>query len=433
MNLGSIPGYYYDEEKKKYFKITANHGLETGQKYTKSNVRYEKQVAKKRKIEQRNQKKRQAQTIKRSRLLSIPEYAGVGLHRETGVRSLTVDRAHADEAFVSQLRYEDVYALQGGNALSAHSLATSSHTLITQESRIGNSYLFAVGGDINHSSRDRWPKQPDGSTPFYHYASFPSLVMSTSVWPAQGPQKVLACTSGGVDNVFIGPIADEDQLSRPNIKLSIGNDETTLWDSAISSTGETAAIGGSDRIIHLSMEGRILARLPKAAYSRSVSWLNASTIAASSGEKLLLWDTRNRDSSSRFSCRSAITGVRTVPSSNGNQLLLSTNQNISLQDTRMLRSKPVLDFSILHEGPQLVFDVNDRDLVAFGHKEGRRDEVHILSLRTGQLLKTLEAPEAAAKKRPTQLAWREDDRGVEFLQACIGERIGRWCWNSDDA
>ena len=98
----------------------------------------------------------------------------------------------------------------------------------------------------------------------------------------------------------------------------------------------------------------------------------------------------------------------------------------------MLHSKPVLDFSILHEGPQLIFDVNDRDLVAFGHKEGRRDEVRILSLRTGQLLKTLETPEATKMKRPTQLTWREDDRGVEFLQACIGEKIGRWCWNSDD-
>lgn len=346
------------------------------------------------------------------------------------MRSLTVDRAHADEAFVSQLRYEDVYTAQG-TVLSAHSLPTSSYTLITQVGRHDQSFLFAIGGDIGHSSRERWPKAPDESS-FDHYTAFPDRVMSTSVWPAQDPQKVLACTSGGVENVFIGTIADEDRLSRPEIKLSIGNDETTLWDSAISCTGETAAIGGSDRIIHISMEGQILARLPKAAYSRSVSWLNTSTIAASSGKELLLWDTRTHGSSSRFNCRSAITGVRTVPSSNGNQLLLSTNQSISLQDTRMLGSKSVLDFSILHEGPQLIFDVNDRDLVALDHKEGRRDEVRILSLRTGQLLKTLEAPEAASKKRPTQLLWREDDRGVEFLQACIGERIGRWCWNSDD-
>jgi len=387
-------------------------------------------VAKKRKIEQRDQKKRQAQTIKRSRLLSIPEYAGVGLHRETGVRSLTVDRAHADEAFVSQLRYEDVY-IAHGTVLSAHPIPSSSHTLLTQVGGRDGSYIFSTDGDISHSSRERWPKALDDAS-LVHYTAFSSLAMSTSIWPPHDPQKLLACTSGGFENVFISSIVHEDRMTRPEIKLSIGNDETTLWDSAISSTGETAAIGGSDRIIHISMEGHIISRLRKATHSRSVSWLNASTIAASSGEKLLLWDTRTRDSSSRFSCKSAITGVRTVPSSNGNQLLLSTNQNISLQDTRMLHSKPVFDFGILHEGPQLVFDMNDRDLVAFSHKEGRRDEVRILSLRTAQLLKTLNAPEAAQQKRPTQLTWKEDDRGVEFLQACLGERIGRWCWNSDD-
>lgn len=271
-----------DEEKKKYFKVTANHGLETGQKYTQSNVRYEKQVAKKRKIEQRDQKKRQAQTIKRSRLLSIPEYAGVGLHRETGVRSLTVDRAHADEAFVSQLRYEDVY-IAHGTVLSAHPIPSSSHTLLTQVGGRNGSYIFSTDGDISHSSRERWPKALDDAS-LVHYTAFPSLAMSTSIWPAHDPQKLLACTSGGFENVFIGSIVREDRMTRPEIKLSIGNDETTLWDSAISSTGDTAVIGGSDRITHLSMEGHIIAGLRDATHSRSVSWLNASTIAAGSGK-----------------------------------------------------------------------------------------------------------------------------------------------------
>lgn len=389
-------------------------------------------MAKKRKVEQRDQQKRQAQTIKRSRLLSIPEYAGVGLHRETGVRSLTVDRAHADEAFVSQLRYENVYTAHS-TVLSAHPLPSTSHTLLTQVGGQDSSYIFSTDGDISHSLRARWPKALDDSR-LVHHTAFPGLAMSTSVWPAHDPQKLLACTSGGAENVFIGSLAHEDRISRPDIKLSIGNDETTLWDSAISSTGETAAIAGSDRIIHLSMEGRILSRLPKATHSRSVSWLNSSTIAASSSKALLLWDIRARGSSSRFSCRSAITGVKTVPSSGGNQLLLSTNQNLALQDTRMLRpgSTPVLDFNVLHEGPQLIFDVNDRDLVALSHKEGRKDEIRLLSLRTGRELRTLQVPGPVNQKRPTQLVWREDERGVEFLQACMGNTIGRWCWNSED-
>jgi hypothetical protein len=319
--------------------------------------------------------------------------------------------------------------------LSAHPLPSSKQTLLTQLGGRDNSYIFATEGDVSHSSREKWPKALDDSA-LTHYTAFPSLAMSTSVWPARDPQKLLACTSGGFENVFIGSLAHEDRAAQPEIKLSIGNDETTLWDSTISSTGDTAVIGGSDRVIHLSMDGTILARLNGAAHSRSVSWLNTSTIAASSGKELLLWDTRTRGSSSRFGCNSMITGVQTVPSSDGNQLLLSTNKNLSLQDTRMLglgrRSKHLMNFPILHEGPQLVFDVGERDLLAFSQKEGRKEEVRILSLRTGRALKTLNVPESVQRRRPTQLVWKEDERGVEFLQTCIGDRVGRWCWSSDD-
>jgi hypothetical protein len=129
--------------------------------------------------------------------------------------------------------------------------------------------------------------------------------------------------------------------------------------------------------------------------------------------------------------------VRSVPSSSGTQLLLSTNHGLSLHDTRMTPapfsklSRPMLHFPIIHEEPQLVFDISARDLVAVSTKNGRRDEVRILSLRTGREVRTLQLPDGV-RKRPTQLAWREDERGVEFLQTCIGERIGKWCWMDEE-
>lgn len=434
MNLGNIPGYYFDEEKKKYFKITADHAVESRQKYTKSNVRHEKQVAKRRKIERREQEKRQAQTIKRSRLLSIPEYAGVGLHREIGTRSLAVDGLQADDAFISQLQYQDVF-VSPLTVLNAHPCPSSSQTVLTQ-TRSGSSLVYTRLGNICHSSSAEWPTVRESSC-MKHHVAFPGLAMSTSVWPSYDPQKLLACTSGGSGNVYIASLADNDRVYQPDIELSIGDDETTFWDSAISSTGDTAAIAGSDRVIHLSMDGRILDRLPGAANSRALSWLNSTTIAASSGKKALLWDTRTRGSSSRFNCQHVITGVRSVPSSSGNQLLLSTNHGVSLHDTRMSpvssseTSPPLLHFPILHEGPQLVFDVSTRDLVALSQKNGRRDEIRVLSLRTGREVRTLQSP-ADLRKRPTQLTWREDERGVEFLQACIGERVGKWCWKNEE-
>ena len=264
--------------------------------------------------------------------------------------------------------------------------------------------------------------------------------MSTSVWPANDPQKILVCAGSGLQNAYISSLRHDDLVPQPPVFLSLGTEETTLWDSAIAPTGSTAAISASDAVRHISLSGDVLSTLKRSADSRSLSWLNTTTIAAGASKTVLLWDTRAQGSTPRFSSPHTITGVQTVPSSSGTQLLVSTNYGLSLHDTRSSTSKsskPLLHFPLTHEGPQLVFDVSKRDLVAVSAKNGARDEIRVLSLRTGREVRTLPLPKEVVK-RPTQLAWREDERGVEFLQACIGERIGRWCWDdrgedSDDA
>lgn len=256
--------------------------------------------------------------------------------------------------------------------------------------------------------------------------------MSTSVWPAHDPHTLLACASGGTENVYIGGLGNQDEGLRPSVFLSLGDDETTLWDSAISPTGETAAIAASDRVRHISTDGRILSNLTRSSNSRAASWLNPTTIAASSAKTVLLWDTRAQGSSPRFNSPHTITGLLPIPSSNGTQILISTNHSLSLHDTRTSTSrasKPLLHFPLLHEGPQLIFDVNSRGLVAFSAQNGAKNEIRVASLRTGREVRTLRAPGEVAK-RPTQLAWCEDGRGVEFLQACMGERVGRWGWDA---
>jgi hypothetical protein len=436
MNLGNIPGYYWDEEKKKYFKITADHAVESRQKYTKSNVRHEKQVAKRRKLERRDQEKRQAQTIKRSRLLSIPEYAGVGLHREIGGRSSALDGVHADDAFVSQLRYQDVFRSEIAIPISnAHPCPLSNRTIVTRVDT-NNSYIYSSPGDISNTSSTH-RHDATGRPSVMPLVAVQGQAMSTSVWPAHDPQKLLVCGTGSFENVFIASIPDSDFVSQPDVNLRIGDDETIFWDGAFSSTGDTAAIAGSEGVFHLSNDGQILATLQGSANSRSLSWLNPTLIAAGSGKTALLWDTRTHGSSARFNCKHNITGVRSVPSSSGTQLLLSTNHGLSLHDTRMSPapssklSQPMLHFPLIHEEPRLVFDVSARGLVAVSQKNGWRDEVRILSLRTGREVKTLQPP-SEQRKRPTQLAWREDERGVEFLQTCLGERIGKWSWRDEE-
>lgn len=81
MNLGNLPGFYYDASKGKYFKIQANHAVPAEAKYAKSNVDREKREAKKRKLEERHDQIVRKQTVPAARLLKNPLLGGSGIRR----------------------------------------------------------------------------------------------------------------------------------------------------------------------------------------------------------------------------------------------------------------------------------------------------------------------------------------------------------------
>ena len=83
----ALPGFHYDAEKKKYFKIQPNHVAAHGsaRKYSKAALRKEaeeRREQKRRKVfEQREKKTR----LQRSRVLQSPLGGGWGVMRELGV------------------------------------------------------------------------------------------------------------------------------------------------------------------------------------------------------------------------------------------------------------------------------------------------------------------------------------------------------------
>ena len=64
-----LPGYYYDEVKKKYFKIQENHLAPPGSNYSSGAIKRETQLALARKREQDREQLEREQTIQRSKLL----------------------------------------------------------------------------------------------------------------------------------------------------------------------------------------------------------------------------------------------------------------------------------------------------------------------------------------------------------------------------
>ncbi|KAK4984278.1 hypothetical protein LTR66_008558 [Elasticomyces elasticus] len=84
MDGREIPGFYYDAEKKKYFKVVANHLAPQGAKYSHDGVKEERRRAKKRKLDEVTSSKRQVECVRRSRALLHPSAAGIALSRELG-------------------------------------------------------------------------------------------------------------------------------------------------------------------------------------------------------------------------------------------------------------------------------------------------------------------------------------------------------------
>ena len=85
MPARNIPGFYYDESKKKYFKILANHVAPQGSKYSQAAIsKYSEEEA----IHKRrnaHEKRTIEQRIQRSKALNHSLCGGFGLGRETGV------------------------------------------------------------------------------------------------------------------------------------------------------------------------------------------------------------------------------------------------------------------------------------------------------------------------------------------------------------
>ena len=111
-----IPGFYYDHEKRKYFKIQPNHVATDGTagKYSKAAVKREAEERREQKRRKLLEQKKGKMTIKRSKVLNDPLAGGWGVMRELGVndaeRTTTMMRAWAqglESRKVSNFRYHD--------------------------------------------------------------------------------------------------------------------------------------------------------------------------------------------------------------------------------------------------------------------------------------------------------------------------------------
>lgn len=175
-----------------------------------------------------------------------------------------------------------------------------------------------------------------------------------------------------------------------------------------------------------------------------MDWLDANTIAFNlntnndEDHKTMLWDMRIPDvtgTASRFRTEERGTGVLNASKSqDANQLLVSTNNLITLFDTRMPHSPSRPDQALLelphtHQGPRQRYATNGQGLIAAMDRE---EVIQVYSTRSGDWVGSMDVPHSIwgdfKHVWVTELMWYDDERSGMCLQAAAQKGVAWWSW-----
>lgn len=152
----ALPGFHYDAEKKKYFKIQPNHVAAHGsaaRKYSKATLKKEaeeRHESKRRKFfEQRQSEMR----LRQSKVLESPLGGGWGLKRELGVvTTFSESSTTMMRAWAQGLRRENVSRFRGGDGdggsgtfVLDSATGVLTHAEVLRGSGAGASFSVCVG------------------------------------------------------------------------------------------------------------------------------------------------------------------------------------------------------------------------------------------------------------------------------------------------
>jgi hypothetical protein len=124
MNGREVPGFYYDPEKQKYFKIQSSHLVPSGAKYSRSTVSHVRASELRETQRATDATLRRETLVQRSKVLQHASTAGVGLQREIssrlGMRKRGIAEARsASYALEMQLEWEKNWSrLTGKDVIS---------------------------------------------------------------------------------------------------------------------------------------------------------------------------------------------------------------------------------------------------------------------------------------------------------------------------
>ena len=457
MNIGSIPGFFWDDERQKYFKIQANHVVPQGARYSSGSVKKENRKAKKRKIEDRKRLKRHQHTVKRSPILQNAITGGTGLGREHGTATESSNLDQQDTAIISQLRPTAVTVRLPGYQTCPEIHMTSAMYLPATGQMVTSSSHAHTGVSALHVCNWNWEEQnfemPHGCGFAAFHSSITSISLATN---ADGP-RLVACSrqDAATGQIFTSPIPPPGAepiypYQPPGIYVHVRNDGDNRLVASVNPNTGTTAVSTAKSVYILYINAMMSNSLPhnNDEYRIAIDWLDTNTVSFeanspdSSDHHIKFWDIRTaKGVVSRFKVRDRITGLLNPSrashntSTNGRQLLASTNHRINLYDTRMHHQTftkndlSLLSFPHVHQGPELEFTTDGRNMIA---AVDRDSVLQIFSMHSGRRVDSLSDPgpqsHAPESRMLKKLQWYDDPKVGSALQACVGNDVVRWSW-----
>ncbi len=197
-------------------------------------------------------------------------------------------------------------------------------------------------------------------------------------------------------------------------------------------------------------------------FGQHLDWLDPDTLAVSftsapelGRHAVVLWDVRTDTGfSARFVLSQRITGIlspsNTQTGERGHQLIVSTNCDINVFDTRTPRpnilTEPILRFPHVHEGSRLLYCVNSQGIIA---AVDLHNDVQLYSIRTGRPLGALtlapfknprpwrskqsQSDSDRVLSKIRSISWCEDEQSGPVLLGCRDEEVFTWSWTEAKA
>ncbi|QKX60728.1 uncharacterized protein TRUGW13939_07874 [Talaromyces rugulosus] len=397
MNGREIPGFCWDPEKKKYFRIQANHVAPTGSQYSA-------QAVKKRKYDSEVQKHREGverqirlQRVRKSRHLTNPISRITAEIESDPVRGF-VKQSRQGEAFTSQLQ------LRRGYDLDSLTLDAT----VADFARHDESGALIVGLNNSRFSCDlivcppfaqeegkeegKVSSIPSGTDKFVSMHRLSSLSLCDS-------GAFLATMDSGIegDSMFlVGSVAnvptDGTPIRASQLPLELTGHDSTMWCSAArpdSGNDPFFAVGTSEGLYTFRQGDMALTRaninLPKRSRKASkdvdllaLDWLSPTVIATGFRNSLVgLYDVRSSGFATRIQHPRSVGQVKRVDE---NRLVVAGYRSMQMYDIRFPSKRGILSNSCLtfedyenefrHQidvncGLGLVASINDGERIRF--------------------------------------------------------------------